>query len=253
MRPGRYAADDGSFVRSASGAGARGLALLALALLIGVVLLNATDADPPGAVVSARGDSDTPSGNGASSDAAGEPAATTAVPVTTTTAPARAPKDVKVIVANASAVRGAAGNVKKVLDPAGFNVLSPANSAAVPETSVYFTPGYEPDALAVAKVLTLPGTTVKALPAPAPFDTKGANVAVLLGADQATKFAAAPAGAGAGATTTTAAHAATTTTAAGAATTTTAAGAKATTSTSAARATTSTSAPPATTSTTKKP
>lgn len=248
MRPGRYAADDGSFARSAGGAGARGLLLLALALLIGVVLLNATDADPPGAVVSARGDSDTPSGNGSSSDAAGGPSATTAVPATTTTtaAPARAPKDVKVIVANASAVRGAAGNVKKVLDPAGFNVLSPANSAAVPETSVYFTPGYEPDAVAVAKVLTLPGTTVKPLPAPAPFDTKGANVAVLLGADQATKFAAAPTtGAGAGATTTTAAGAA------GASTTTTAHAAT-TTSTSAAKATTTT-APPATTSTTKKP
>src|SRR5436190_497257 len=48
MRPGRYAATDGSFARSAGGAGVRGLALLALALIIGVVLLNATDADPPG-------------------------------------------------------------------------------------------------------------------------------------------------------------------------------------------------------------
>ena len=223
MRPGRYASDDGSFARSAGGAGVRGLALLALALLIGIVLLNATDADPPGTTVSADGDSDVASGDGGESDAAGQGTATTTT-APTTTVPARAPRDVKVIVANASEVKGAAGNAKKVLDPIGFNVLSPANAAAVAESSVFFAAGYERDAAAIATALQLPGTTVKALPTPAPFDIKGANVAVVLGADHASKYAAAPA-AGAGATTTTAAGAAgagaTTTTAAGAAATTT--------------------------------
>jgi hypothetical protein len=218
MRPGRYAADDGSFARSAGGAGVRGLALLALALLIGVVLLNATDADPPGTNVSAKGDADTASGDGGSSDAAGEGTASTTTAPTTTTVPAHAPRDVKVIVANASAVKGAAGNANKALQPVGFNVLAPANAAAVAESSVFFTAGYERDAAAVATALTLPGTAVKVLPAPAPFDTKGANVVVVLGADAASTFAAAPA-----ATPTTAAGAAgtTTTTAAGAAATTT--------------------------------
>jgi hypothetical protein len=212
MRPGRYAADDGSFARSAGGAGARGLVLLAVALLIGIVLLNATDADPPGTTVSARGDSDT-ADDGGESDASGEgegdEAAATTVP-TPTTAPAKAPKDVKVIVANASDVNGAAGNAKKALDPAGYNVLAPSNAPKVGETSVYFTAGFEADAAAVAAALTLPPETVKAIPAPPPFDTKGANVAVVIGSDQGAKFAAAPAG---GATTTTAAVTATTTTA----------------------------------------
>jgi hypothetical protein len=241
MRPGRYAADDGSFAKSAGGAGVRGLALLALALLIGVVLLNATDADPPGATVSARGDSDTRSGDGGASDASGETATSTTAATTTTTAtPAHAPKDVKVIVANASAVKGAAGNAKKVLDPAGFNVLSPANATPVPTTNVYFTAGYERDAAAVATVLTLPGTAVKALPAPAPFDTKGANVADVIGADQASKFAAAPT---TGATSTTVAGAA----GAGAGTT------GSTSTTAAGATTTKPAATGATTSTTKKP
>lgn len=215
MRPGRYAAEDGSFARSAGGAGARGLALLALALLIGIVLLNATDADPPGTTVSADGDADTASGDGGDSDAAGEgeaaSAPTTAAP---TTVPARAPRDVKVIVANASAVKGAAGNAKKALDPLGFNVLAPANATPVAESSVYFTAGYEREAAAVATALTLPGPAVKALPAPPPFDIKGANVAVVLGADQAAKFGAAPA-----TTATTAPGATTPTTAAGTTTT----------------------------------
>jgi hypothetical protein len=210
MRPGRYAADDGSFARSAGGAGARGLVLLALALLIGIVLLNATDADPPGTSVSARGGSDTTSGNGSKSDASGEKTTTTAA-APTTTLPARAPKDVKVIVANASSVKGAAANAKKMLDPPGYNNLAPTNAAAVAETSVFFVPGYDRDAAAIATLLGLPATTVKAMPAPAPFDTKGANVAVLIGADHGPKFAAAPA-AGATTTTTAAAAAATTTT-----------------------------------------
>ncbi len=221
MKPGRYAAADGSFARSAGGAGARGLALLALALLIGVVLLNATDADPPGTTVSADGDADSPSGDGGDSDAAGEgtsPAPTTTVPPTTL--PARAAKDVKVIVANASAVKGAAGNAKKVLDPAGYNNLAPANAAPVETTSVFFVPGYDRDAAAVAVVLQLPPTVVKPMPAPLPFDTKGAQVAIVLGADQAAKFAAAP-GATPAPTTTVAGGAAPSTTVAGAAATTT--------------------------------
>ena len=212
MRPGRYAAGDGSFAKSAGGAGARGLALLALALLIGIVLLNATDADPPGTTVSSNSSSD--NRNAAADDAGGTATTTSVAP--TTTVPAHAAKDVKVIIANASTVKGAAGNAKKALDPAGYNILAPANAAAAPATSVYFTPGYDRDAAAVAAALALPGSTVKAIPAPPPFDTKGANVAVVIGADQASKFAAAPA---AGATTTTVPGA--TTTVAGAAATTT--------------------------------
>ena len=221
MKPGRYASDDASFAKSAGGAGARGLALLALALLIGIVLLNATDADPPGTTVSARGDSDTADGDGGGdSDAAGEgdgegdaAAETPATTPTPTTAPAKAPKDVRVIVANASDVNGAAGNAKKVLDPVGFNVLAPSNATKVPESGVFFTAGFEADAAAVATALGLPATVVKALPAPPPFDTKGANVAVVIGADHGAKFAAAPTAAGAaGSTTTTAAVVATTTT-----------------------------------------
>lgn len=215
MKPGRYAADDGSFARSAGGAGARGLVLLAVALLIGIVLLNATDADPPGTTVSARGDSDTTNDEGesdASGEGEGEEAAATTVPPPTT-APAKAPKDVKVIVANASDVNGAAGNAKKVLDPAGYNMLAPANAAKVGETSVYFATGYEADAAAVAAALALPATTLKPMTAPPPFDTKGAHVAVVIGADQGQKFATAPAAGAAGPTTTAAAVTATTTTA----------------------------------------
>ena len=231
MKPGRYAAADGSFARSAGGAGVRGLALLALALIIGVVLLNTVDADPPGTTVSTKG-----AAAAVGSDKADSPAATTTTVPATTTQPAHAPKDVKVIVANASPVKGAAAGGRNALLAAQYNVLAPANAAAVGESSVYFTPGYDRDALAVATALQLPGTTVKALPSPAPFDTKGANVVIVLGADAAPRF-------GTGATTTTAAATATTAKPAAGATTTTAKPAGGATTTTTAAATTTTKKP----------
>src|SRR4051794_10136245 len=153
MKAGRYAASDGSFARSAGGAGARGLALLALALIIGIVLLNATDADPPGTTVttkSTKSSADTGSGG------AGAAVTTTTVAAPTTTQPAHAPKDVKAIVANASTVKGAAAGGRNALLAAQYNVLAPANSGPLPESSVYFTAGYDRDAQAIATVLQLP-------------------------------------------------------------------------------------------------
>lgn len=233
MKPGRYAASDGSFAKSAGGAGARGLALLAVALLIGIVLLNATDADPPGSTVVARGDSDTADGtDDDDADGEGTPASTTAPVAVTTTLPVRAPKDVKVIVANASPTRGAAGTASDKLKPLGFNVLAPSNAVATNDTTVFFVPGFDRDAAAVASALGLAPTTVKPIGTPPPFDTKGANVAIVLGATDAARLFTAP-----GATTTTAAPGATTTTAKPAA----------------GGASTSTTAAPAATTTTKKP
>jgi hypothetical protein len=198
----------------------RGLVLLAVALLIGIVLLNATDGDPPGTNLSTNPATRSEPGDTPSK---GSSATTTTVPPTTTV-PARAPKDVKVIVANASAVKGAAGKVNEGLKPLGYNVLAPANAATAPASSVYFTPGYDREAAAIAAALAFPATAVKPLPAPSPVaDIKGANVVVVIGADQAARFGAAGAtttSAKAGATTTTAKAGATTTTAKAGATTT---------------------------------
>ena len=208
MRPGRYAAADGSLGRSAGAAMGRGILLLAVALLIGVVLLNATDDDPPGSTLSSgrtAGSGDDGGGEGRR----GSSATTTTLVATTTTAATRAPRDVKVIVANASDVKGAAGRATDVLKAAGYNALAPTNSPAVPASAVYFTGGYDREAAVVASALQLPGPSVRALPAPSPVaDLKTANVLVILGGDAAPRFA----GTTAGSTTTSAPAASTTTT-----------------------------------------
>ncbi|MBW3615491.1 MAG: LytR C-terminal domain-containing protein [Actinobacteria bacterium] len=203
MRPGNHAAGDGSFGRSAGGAAGRGVALLAVALLIGIILLNATDGDPPGTRVTTESETgaDVTEEEGNGEDADGAAATTTPAPPDTPPA-AHAPKEVKVIVVNASGVKGAAGKASDLLKPPGYNVLAPTN-AKRGETVVYFAPGYEADAAAVAAALGLPPATLKPLPTPPPIpDSKDAQIIVVIGADQGSRFAA---GAGAATTSTTAA------------------------------------------------
>lgn len=218
MKPGRYAAADGSFGRSAGVAMGRGVALLAVALVIGIVLLNATSNDPPGTVVSATSTTKTTS----------KPSAvTTTTAAPTTTVPAHNPKDVKVLVANGSGTSGVAGNASTPLKTAGFNVLAPANADKVQESSVYFVAGYEKDAADIATALALPATAAKAMPNPAPVKSDAnPQIIVVVGSADAARFAQAAA-----TTTTAKAAATTTTTAKAAATTTTTAKAAATTTT----------------------
>ncbi len=52
LKPGRHAAEDGSFGRSAGMAAGRAAAVLVVAVVIGILLLNKVD-DPPGRQVSA--------------------------------------------------------------------------------------------------------------------------------------------------------------------------------------------------------
>jgi hypothetical protein len=189
--------------------------LLVVALILGVLLLNATDGQPPGTTVSSGGPAPT----------AGAPAARagTTTTSTTSTMPVHAAKDVKVVVANASDAKGAGQRVSDTLKTAGYNTLAPTNAAVSKDSFVYFTPGYEREAAAIAQALAFPPTTVKPLPTPAPVaDLRTANILVILGSDQAPRFATAAA-------TTTTAHAAaatTTTTAKKAAATTTSTTAK---------------------------
>lgn len=187
MNRGRHAADDGSFNRSAGMAAGRGAALLAVAVLLGILLLSATDDGPSG--VTAGAPSEGPVDNPTTS--------TTDFSSTTSTVAARAPAEVRVLTLNGTDVRGAAGRANDVVKNGGFNVLAPADAAGEAKgattSAVYFTPTYEQEAAAVARALGIPSTSVQAVPAPPPApDLKGANVVVLVGSDLATDQA--PAG-----------------------------------------------------------
>lgn len=153
-----------------------GAVLIAAAVLIGFVLLL-RGFDQEGGVV-----------------ATGEVTATT-VPegdddpdVTASTAPPATspPASVSVLVANGSGAVGAAGKRQTTLGAAGYADVDTANAPTpVSQTSVYFGPGLQADAVAVAEALGLPAAVVSALPSPPPFDTRGADVVVVVGTDGA--------------------------------------------------------------------
>lgn len=182
MRRGQHAADDGSFGRSAGGAMARGIALIVAAVLLGVILLKATDGPEPFANVET---------SEASPDDGGSPV-TTVGPDQSTTTPTTAalahdPAQVTVLVANGAGISGLAGRIGDQLKAANYVVAEPGNTKAPADTSaVFFTPGYEADAAAIAALLS-PPPKVAPLPDPPPVDDlKAAHVLVVAAADLAT-------------------------------------------------------------------
>ncbi|MGH9183247.1 MAG: LytR C-terminal domain-containing protein [Acidimicrobiales bacterium] len=152
------------------------MALIIAAVVLGVVLLRATDTAPF-----------RPADRGAADGEA--PTTTEPLDRTTTTAPSE-PKDpaqVTVLVANGSGVSGAAGRFTTTVKEAGYATAEPANATVsdLETSAVYFAPGFEPDAAAVAALLT-PAPEVAPLPDPTPVgDLRGANVVIVLGKDLA--------------------------------------------------------------------
>jgi len=212
VRPGRHAADDGSFRRSsgvtAGIAAGRGAVLLFVAVVLGIFLLNRTDSTK----VTTVPQKNTPT--------TAKHAAATTVPsvVTPTTVAAHQPAQVKVLAANGTNLQGVAARAKDVLAQAGYNALAPidAKTKGVKATVVYYAPTYDRDAVAITALFGIPPTSIQPLPNPATTlvaDTRGADVVVLVGEDIAGKLPAAS-------TTTTAKPAGTTTTTAKATTTT---------------------------------
>jgi hypothetical protein len=180
MRRGQHAADDGSFGKSAGGAMARGVALIVAAVLLGVVLLRATDGDQ--LAVSSDG------GTEAVDDGEATPDTNLDVPATsdTTVPPAHNPAEVTVLVANGAGIGGLASKIAETLNGANYITAEPTNTRApADESMVYFTPGYEADAVAIAALLS-PQPQVASLPEPPPVESlAGAHVLVVAAADLA--------------------------------------------------------------------
>jgi hypothetical protein len=179
---GQHAADDGSFQRSAGGAMVRGIALIVAAVVLGVVLLRATDSPAPTSISATSTDtaSTTPS------SVANDGSTTVPSTPTTTKAAAHTASDVQVLVANGSGVAGAAGRVATKLGSKNYVIKPSVNTATTASASaVYYQPGYQADAEAIAALLT-PKPGVQPMPDPAPVkDLTGAHVLVVVAANLA--------------------------------------------------------------------
>jgi uncharacterized iron-regulated membrane protein len=185
MNAGRHAAGDGSFARSASGAMTRGIVLIVVALIIGLVLMRtAIDGDTIEASSVAEITTTTAATTETTETTDAVTTETSAVEGTTDTTPAettdstvaestdtsaapdpgdsavfvaRSPNEVRVQVANTTTTRGAAGAQTSVLLAEGYTTLTPTNwtSGVLNVSKVHHIDGYLLEAQAVAKALGL--------------------------------------------------------------------------------------------------
>ena len=189
---------------SNTAAAPRALLLIAVAVVLGLVLLWKGLDTTPGVAVSpeATDDGSAESVGMVEEGPADLPmadelvATTTPAPTITTTttavpAPTRPPNQVRVLVANGSGIPRGAATVTDVLSPAGYTTLPPANATPTDTSGIYYRSGYSGDARAVMDIVA-PGNPDLILPLPAggldvPDATldrvANANVVVILGAD----------------------------------------------------------------------
>jgi len=160
----------------------KGLVIIGGAVLLGVAVMSSFGNPSNGAIGSTQG-TDAPRPKNST---------TSTVPGTTSSSvPIRAPKDVKVLVANATSTSGSAKKVIEALKPACYAVQVQVEATAKVKgekrpTTVYSTPGYEREAAKITIQLGLQTTANAALPPEPPVPTKGVptyNVLVLVGQD----------------------------------------------------------------------
>ncbi|HJV08116.1 MAG TPA: LytR C-terminal domain-containing protein [Acidimicrobiales bacterium] len=165
-------------------AGARGALLLAVAVILGIVLLQQFDSPSvPSGQVSAT----------SVPDQVDDPSTTrrvglTTVPQVSTTAPRARPKaEVKVLVANGAGLRGLGAQTTTALKNAGYtNTATPTDATTtVDKTAIMYAEGYEAEARELAGVLSLPATVATRLASPpvAAADIDDAKLLVILGVD----------------------------------------------------------------------
>ena len=123
--------------------------------------------------------------DGTTTTAAGAGGATTTQAATNgTTVP---PAQLAIIAANGSGITGLAGKTKTQLGDAGYTaVIATDATTDVPTSIVFFVPGFDKDAEAVAAVLGMPAARLAQMPDPSqvPVSAVGdVKVVVVLGPD----------------------------------------------------------------------
>ena len=185
-RPGARGAFSGGGAGGPGGpggnAGARGAVLLAVAVILGIVLLQQFDSgiDTGGQVAT---DTSVPAEETTTTRRVG---LTTVPVIPTTTVPARPRGEVRVLVANGSTVRGLATTTANALKNIGYPTLPPTDATTtVDKTAIQFVEGYEAEARQLAADLSLPANVASRLASPpvAQTDIADAKLIVIVGTD----------------------------------------------------------------------
>ena len=196
---------------SNAAAAPRAFLLIAVAVVLGLVLLWKGLDDTPGLRPLVDGGAEVAVDDGLAGGAEGvsgtiiptstqavgggaeSPPTTTVVPTTTRELfpePTHAPNEVKVLVANGSGVSGAAGKVTDMLSPLGWAMESPANAEKASATRIYYRTGYVADAKVIvdhfgefADILEEMPPGGPAVPPNAEERVANADIVLILGSD----------------------------------------------------------------------
>lgn len=147
--PRRRSAAGGSFTRSFLGAFARGTGLIAVALALGVVLLQWSDTSTDAAAGGRPPTLGTPVG----------PSETSTTTASTAPAGPRAPADMAVLVLNASGRNQQAKPMSDRLAVVGYRTLTPGNADRRPDSVVLCRPDLDEEAAALAAATGIPANT----------------------------------------------------------------------------------------------
>lgn len=155
----------------------RGIIVLVVAVALGAVLLSQSER--------VIGSPEEGSGAPDTSSTTTTTQVTDLTASSVTTAGGQAPKppaEVSVIVLNGSGQSGVATSNANAAAAAGFTSLEAQNALPAEATTVYYAPGFEPDAAAVKLALRLTDAPVQPAPAePVVPEAAEADVVVLLG------------------------------------------------------------------------
>lgn len=180
MRPGSHAASDGSFGRSAGIQVGRAIALIAVAVLLGLFLLRRSGTSGGGAG---------PALASATSTTQLTTPSTVPPPSSSTSSSVaiKSPQNVKVLVVNGSNINGLAGRLRARLSSQGYATVGTGNAnQAATSSKIYYQPGFAGEAAALAQFLKLPPSAAQAMPNPLPVkDLAGGNIVVDAGPDLA--------------------------------------------------------------------
>ncbi|HEY3722822.1 MAG TPA: LytR C-terminal domain-containing protein [Acidimicrobiia bacterium] len=168
------------FGRSVAFSAARGAALIGIAVIIGIVLLQVIDDGTSGPI--GDGGSSASAGGTTNTTAAGSGTTSDSSSTTSTTAstPVKPPAQVVVLVLNGSGRPGAATAQSNALKAKGYQTLVPADATGRAGSIVYFKPSFDRECTTVAASVD-GAPKVEAIPTPPPTGSDTANCVVILG------------------------------------------------------------------------
>jgi hypothetical protein len=155
--------------------GARGAIVIALAVIVGVVLLQVVDKGNTGPV----GDQ---SAKVAATTTTTAKSGTSTSVTTATTAPqaARPPSQIVVQVLNGSGKSGVAGALTQQFKSKGYQTVDAKDTIKRTGTVVYYRPGFDREAAAIATLIA--GSQIAPMPTPPPSGASpNANIVVVIG------------------------------------------------------------------------